>query len=438
MVIPWIVVGVLWAVGCSLFAFDAVYTQQVGSGVRQISLPAVSALDSVQRERQLSLEYASQPGIDPAELTAQQNRTDEAVSTMREETAALLDSAPSELREPMSQLDNNFDRLPDIRSGIASGALPVNEINEYYDGLFANATQLFETQARIVPDNDTLQGATSAASLFRASDLASREASMINTAVNSDDLSPQQYRQLISYISTYHSELASAADNMRPEVQQRFDQLRSTPSWQRVVNAENEFIEAGSGGTPPINGPAWNAASEEVLDGLADMVRMQADAVSAQAVEKGNEALRSVLIGSLAALLVAIVSFLAARRVYRTVVDEALLTRLQDLRTESLELAKRLPDLVRRIRDGQQIDPSAEMTRLRRYGDDEVGQVANAIQVFHEEAVTAAVRETKARRGARAVFVGMAYRVQQLLRNMHGTIDDLERYEENSTQLGRL
>ena len=42
VVIPWIVVFILWAVGCALFAFEAIYTQQVATSVRQMSLPAMS------------------------------------------------------------------------------------------------------------------------------------------------------------------------------------------------------------------------------------------------------------------------------------------------------------------------------------------------------------------------------------------------------------
>ncbi|MCC5698071.1 hypothetical protein LH612_33550, partial [Klebsiella pneumoniae] len=57
---------------------------------------------------------------------------------------------------------------------------------------------------------------------------------------------------------------------------------------------------------------------------------------------------------------------------------------------------------------------------------------------FQQEAVEAAVGESRARQGARVVFVGMARRIQRLLRQMHGTIDVLERNEENSGQLARL
>ncbi|GAB2753582.1 ATP-binding protein [Salinifilum aidingensis] len=440
MIIPWIVVGVLWAIGCSLFTYDALYTQRIGAGVRQLSLPAVSTLEALQQERQASLQFASRPNADPAQLDAARQRTDAAAARMQREADSLLESAPQQVREPLQQLTDDLGRLPGVRSGITSRSTSVQEINDYYNGVFDTASQLFHTQARIVPDTDTLRGAQSAAALFRASDLAAREASTVSLALRSGDLSAEQYRQLVSYINTSRAELQSAVENMRPETRQRFDELRADPAWQRLHEMENSIVEGGafSGADAPVEAQAWDEATGPVLNALSDMVRVQADGVSRQAVEKGNEALRAVAIGSTIALAVAVASFLVARRVYRAVVDEALLTRLQDLRTESLELAKRLPDLVRRIRDGQQIDPNAELTRLRQYGDDEVGQVAEAIQVFHEEAVTAAVRETKARRGARAVFVGMSYRVQQLLRTMHGTIDDLERYEENSGQLARL
>lgn len=438
--IPWIVVGVLWVVGCSLFAINAVSTQQVSSSVRQMSLPAVTALNEVQRERMLSLENVSQPGMGTAELTAQQQRTDAALERFHSAAAPVMDSAPAELRDPMGRLNGYFAGLADLRSRIDSGAATADELNNQFNDLFDTAAELFDVQARITPDAETMEGALTATSLFRSSDMFAREASLVTVALGTGELTPAQHREISSYINAHHDLLANNEAHLEPEVAQQYRDLISSPEWQRLVEVEDALIAGGSytGGDGPVRADEWREVSSTIGDRESEIARNQADIVSARGAADGVSALWTVGWGSLAALVVALLSFGFARRVYRTVVDEALITRLQGLRTESLDMARRLPEVVERLREGKSVDVEAETAAMRDYGNDEVGQVAHAIRLFQTEAVEAAVGETRARQGARVVFVGMAHRIQRLLRTMHSTIDTLENNEENSAQLAKL
>ncbi|GGI87976.1 histidine kinase [Saccharopolyspora subtropica] len=441
MVIPWVVVGVLWVVGCALFAYDALYTQQIAASVRQMSLPAVSALDQVQRERLRSLEVVSQPGLGSAELIAQQRRTDQALAEMNATVGPLIESAPEEVRRPMADLTGYLNRLNDMRSRVAAGQVSVGEINQFFDGLFDAATQLFDVQSRITLNPETLQGALVATETFRASDMFSREASLVGAALAAGQMTPDQHRQVVHYIEAQRTTLQHNAPNLVPSVRQQYELMLASPSWQQLVAVENTIISNGSfdrSDPLPVQLEDWRRITNDVVSNMSGLVSAQADEVSANGVRSGNDALWTVVWGSLVALAVAVVSFIFARRVYRTVVDEALLTRLQGLRTESLAMAQKLPDVVRRLREGETVDVKSEMVALEHYGDDEVGEVAQAIRVFQQEAVEAAVGETRARQGARVVFVGMAHRIQRLLRHMHGTIDQLEKNEENSSQLAKL
>ncbi|KAA5838156.1 nitrate- and nitrite sensing domain-containing protein [Saccharopolyspora hirsuta] len=441
VVIPWIVVFILWAVGCALFAFEAIYTQQVATSVRQMSLPAMAALEEVKKERLLTLETVDGPGRNPAELLDQQRRTDRAVNDMNRTAAGLLDSAPEEIRRSMTDLTDQLDRMEGVRSRVTSGQISYAEVVDFYDTLFDTATRMADVQAKLTLDPETRQGAIAATDLLRASDLFSRETSLVGTVLDTRQLSPEQHRELTRYIDSYHSTLEQNASSMRPAVHDRYQKLLTSPSWQQLVAAEDRLIGSpglDSGDALPIGLEEWRRISDEVGTELSAMVTAQADEVSAVAVESGNDALWTVLWGSLAALVVALVSFVYARRVYRTVVDEALLTRLQGLRTESLVMANKLPEVVRRLREGEPVDVKTEMSALENYGNDEVGQVAQALQLFQRQAMDAAVGETRARQGARVVFVGMAHRIQRLLRQMHGTIDQLEKNEESSAQLAKL
>ncbi|MDA3650270.1 nitrate- and nitrite sensing domain-containing protein [Saccharopolyspora indica] len=438
--IPWIVVFVLWAVGCALFAFEAIYTQAVATSVRQMSLPAMSALEEVKKERLLTLDAVARPGQDPAQLLDQQRRTDRAVAEMNRIASGLIDSAPVEIQRAMNELVDNLERMEGIRAKVVSGQSSSGEVVDFYDTLFDTATRVADVQAQLTLDPDTRQGAIAATDLLRASDMFSRETSLVGTVLDTGRLTTEQHRVLTRYIDAYHSTLEQNVSSMRPDVRARYEKLLGSPAWQQLVAAEDRLI-----GSPGMDGDAlpvgleeWRRISSEVGDELSALVTLQTDQVSAVAVELGADTLWTVLWGSLAALVVALASFVYARRVYRSVVDEALLTRLQGLRTESLVMANKLPEMVRRLREGEAVDVKTEMAALDNYGTDEVGQVAQALQLFQRQAMDAAVGETRARQGARVVFVGMAHRIQRLLRQMHGTIDQLEKNEESSMQLAKL
>ncbi|MER7081730.1 sensor histidine kinase [Saccharopolyspora kobensis] len=440
VVIPWIVVFVLWAVGCALFAFEAIYTQAVATSVRQMSLPAMSALEEVKKERLLTLETVEQPGRDSAELLDQQRRTDRAVAEMNRIASGLIESAPVEIQRAMNELVDNLERMEGVRTRVVAGQISSGEVVDFYDTLFDTATRMADVQAQLTLDPDTRQGAIAATDLLRASDMFSRETSLVGTVLDTGRLSAEQHRQLTRYIDSYHSTLEQNVSSMRPEVRTRYEKLLVSPAWQQLVAAEDRLIASPGmdGDALPITREEWRRVSNEVGNELSALVTTQADEVSATAVDLGADALWTVLWGSLAALVVALASFIYARRVYRAVVDEALLTRLQGLRTESLVMANKLPEMVRRLREGEAVDVKTEMAALDNYGTDEVGQVAQALQLFQRQAMDAAVGETRARQGARVVFVGMAHRIQRLLRQMHGTIDQLEKNEENSLQLAKL
>ncbi|GAA2362065.1 ATP-binding protein [Saccharopolyspora halophila] len=439
--VPWVVVAVLWAVGCSLFAFDALSAQRVASGVQSMSLPAVNALGQVQRERLRSLEVISEPGLGTDELEAQQRATDSALEELASKSRPVMENAPDDLQAPMNELNGYFKRLPDLRERIASGQATVNELNSFYNDLFDTATRVFDVQARITPDSEATQGARAAVALFQAQDMLAREASMVGTALSTGSLTDAEHRELVGYIAGRETLVQSNTRSMLPGVRQRYDRLTSTADWKRLQSIEDEVVGHGAfsgGNTPEVQVADWRRITNEASAEMAGMVRGQAGRVASDALSRANQTLWTVVIGGVLALVIAIGSFVFARRVYKSVVDDALLTRLQGLRTESLTMAEKLPEVVRRLRVGESVDVEAEVIDMRHYGSDEVGEVAHAIQLFQQEAMQAAAGETRARQGARVVFVGMAHRIQRLLRGMHTTIDHLERDEESSQQLSRL
>ncbi|AHH96253.1 nitrate- and nitrite sensing domain-containing protein [Kutzneria albida] len=443
VLIPSITLIVMWVAAASYLVFDGFYARQVASGVRDVSIPAVTALGSAQKERQLSVAYLGRPAIGLRALHDQQQQTDQALTSMKTAITAILDNAPDEVVQRVRTLNTSLDQLPRIRSAVDTGGIDRTQVYAFYNTLLDAATSLFDTQARIVPDVTATQGGIAATSVFRASDLMSRASSVISGAFSTSQLSTADHLDFTSLVGSYHAELDKTAPFLREAVAEKYRKLTATDSWHKLVDAENGLIERGAwpkGTTSglPISESDWDRITNQVSNDLIAMTVTQADEVSAQALSDGNGKLVGVLVGSILALLAAIVAIIVAMRVSSTLVDKALVTRLARLRAEALELAThRLPDIVRRLRAGETVDVREEMPDLN-YGRDEIGQLAVAFNAAQYTAVSAAVTEAQARDGVHNVFLGIAHRNQGLVHRQLKILDAMERGEEDPQRLERL
>jgi signal transduction histidine kinase len=160
---------------------------------------------------------------------------------------------------------------------------------------------------------------------------------------------------------------------------------------------------------------AHNNQTQKVAEGKA------IDAATNSAYAGGG-----VIVVSLLAILIAVV---LANRIIR---------RLKRLRGETLALAdERLPEMTRRLGEGEDIDPATESPNLD-YGHDEIGQVAKAFQHAHTAAVAAAVNEARTREGVKAVFLNIAHRSQIVVHRQLEILDQAEAQQEDPALLDTL
>jgi signal transduction histidine kinase len=442
VLIPSITLIVLWTVGAAYLVFDAFYVKAVVSSVRDISIPAVTGLVSAEKERQLGMAYLGKPATSTTDLHNQQQQTDQSFAAMRTASEAVLASAPPEVGASAQKLFASIDQLPKIRAQIDTRSIDKAQVYTFYNTLLDNASSLFDTQGRILPVvTVALDGATTT-EVFRATDQMSRGAALVAAGFAANSLAPEDFRAFTTLVGTYHSELDKSVPFLRPDIRGKFQALFDGDTYKQLVAAENALIEHGvwtkGASNLPVSEATWNQLSTQVVDQLTDLTIANADEVSSQAISDANQQLTWVVIGSVVALIAAIGAIVAAVRVSRTLVDRTLVTRLARLRDEALALAQhRLPDIVRRLREGEPVNVRAEMPDLD-YGRDEIGQVADAFNAAQYTAVTAAVTEAQARDGVHNVFLSIAHRNQGLVHRQLKILDTMERGEENPQQLERL
>ncbi|GAA3437497.1 sensor histidine kinase [Kutzneria kofuensis] len=442
VLIPSVALVVLWTVAASYLVFDAIYVKLVVSGVREVSIPAVTALASAQKERQLGTAFLSGSTNDLSLLHDQEQQTDKYLASMKTAADALAQNAPPPVVQGLQKLNASIDQLPKIRAQVDSKTIDKQQVFDFYNTMLDSAWSLFDTQARILPAVTVSLGGVTSAAVFRATDLMSRSATLISGAFAAGTLDSADHLEYANLVASYHSELTTTVPFVQPDIRDRFNAMTASADWKQLVDFENGFIEHGAWTRGlaglPTNQAAWLDLTNRISDQMVSLTLDQADEVSSQAISDANSQLTLVVIGSVVALLVAIGAIVAAVRVSRNLVDRTLVTRLARLREEALQLAQhRLPDIVRRLREGQAVNVRSELPDLD-YGRDEIGQVADAFNAAQYTAVTAAVTEAQARDGVHNVFLSIAHRNQGLVHRQLKILDTMERGEENPQQLERL
>ncbi|WP_410619892.1 nitrate- and nitrite sensing domain-containing protein [Amycolatopsis sp. cmx-8-4] len=443
VLIPSVTLLVLWTALSSYFFVNGLYVRLVAASVREVSIPAATALAAFQQERQVALQYLDDPGLGQTRLQTQQKATDEKLGALQNAFAATISSAPDEIATKVNALKNQFDQLPVLRSQIGFRSIDRSQVNTYYNGVLDTASNLFDTQARVVPDAAAAYGGITATSVFRAGDMMSRETSLVSTALASGTFAPDDFVQFTQLSGYYRTQLTQIAPFLDPAVRTKYQTLTTGAAWKQLAGAEDAIVKHGPWSAsdrdgPPVGGADWQSATSQVAQSLNDMAIDQADKVSAAAIDSGDSQLRNAIVGSVLALLASLAAIIVAIRVSRSLVDRALMTRLARLRNDSLDLARnRLPNIVDRLKNGESVDLNEELPQLD-HGRDEIGQVAEAFNVAQLTAVNAAASEAKARSGVHNVFLGIAHRNQVLVHQQLQILDEMEAREENSTQLASL
>ena len=442
VLIPSVALFALWAGTSAISVYDGLYTRSVAVGIKDLARPAVDALAAAQRERTLSQLFLVSPDFDRSLLDVQRQRTDRALAAMRTASASALEQAPEPIRQRMAPMSDWAGELPTMRLRIDSRQLNTAQLAGHYNRFMDLGNDLFETQARIVPDQTASQSGLLASEIFRDADRASRAESAISVALETRSLSPEEKAAFARTVGAYRASLDANIAHGPPPVQEQYRRIISSDEWKKLDAYETRILAQATWSPPregsrpvatPVSGQEWQATAPKIADELAKLAVAQADFASTAGVDEGNQALLEATLGSLLALLIGVAAFVLAARVARRIVR-----RLNGLRDETGELADRtLPSIVNRIGRGEQVETRAELPDLD-YGTDEVGQVASAFRRAQETAIAAAVQQAQAREGANNVFLGIARRSQRLVHRQLQLLDQLERSVENPDQMDLL
>ncbi|WP_433567245.1 sensor histidine kinase [Nocardia sp. CA-151230] len=407
------------------------------------SAPGIDFTIQIQEERRLTLLLISGDDRRRPDLAKQRGRVDAAVATLIAAGAAFTDIDPGLLSADVAKGRALAGQLPAIRQRADTGTLPAAEAYSYFSSIITTYIGSTELLARAAPTPDTSTELAAAARLLRVAETMSRANAFATAAFVRGDLTTENQRQFAYDIGFYRSELAALGPHLPTAEQSTLAALTTGPAWQHLSTMEDAIADrpdltgsSGSGATAesrlPLNVSEWQDTSKQVSVALLDLWRTHYRYALHWAREDGAQALRQALFNGATILVIALGAFLLAARL-----ATRLIRRLRRLQQETLALADdQLPEITERLREGRPVDTD-ETARLQ-FGNDEIGQVAEAFNRAHAAAVAAAVAEAQTRAGFNAVFFNIAYRSQMIIHRLLAALDKAERHQEDPAQLDLL
>ncbi|MEV6138219.1 ATP-binding protein [Nocardia sp. NPDC051990] len=424
----------------------------------QQAIPSIrELLAAVQSERQLTLAALTGDETASPALGVSRMRLDGALKGLIEASDGLRAVDDSKIGDNAANFVTLSTSINQLRALTDAGTLPVPDAYNFYNRLLDVISYGTEIAERTAPDAEIGVHIADGMRIFLVTEAMSRSTALGGMIVSANGPTPIPLEEYLHQIGFYHAEAANLAAELDPKQQESLHTLMASQAWQQVTAMENALAQrtmtatsatssssasssSSSSTTKQSTSPAlplstqeWHSAAAEVNRGLIDVWIAQnkysqklAEDTAADATARSAWAGGGVVVVSLLAFVIAIV---LANRV---------INRLKRLRGETLALAdERLPELMRRLGEGELIDPATESAELD-YGHDEIGQVAKAFQHAHAAAVAGAVTEARTREGVKAVFLNIAHRSQIVVHRQLEILDKAEERQEDPALLDTL
>ncbi|MFJ6544872.1 nitrate- and nitrite sensing domain-containing protein [Streptomyces sp. NPDC091385] len=401
--------------------------------------PVDTAIGQIQIERRVSAAYLGTPRerADPGDLLAQQRRTDRAVAHMRHALASGdLDRLTARQRRTLDTMTAATGELDGLRRQVLERRLTWDRAVTAYSALvepgFAVESALTALQAgQLARESQTV------IELVRVREFVSREDALVAGARAEGGLTERQYDTLTATIEDRRVFERTYVPDLPAPARDRFRRFQQGDLHRSLVSGEDALLRAGAAGSgAAVAADTWRSVTDRAVIRYRELcVAAAKDSAARGRTFAYAELTKASVVGVAGLAAVALSLWLAvrgARRVSRR------LERLRD--AADLLSARQLPDVMRRLSAGEQVDAAAEAPPLAAddIRDDEIGQVGRSFNAARLAAVEAAVTQATLRRGLFAVLLNIARRNQALVHRQLKLVDTLERSTEDPELLRRL
>ncbi|MBV9092928.1 MAG: sensor histidine kinase [Streptosporangiaceae bacterium] len=419
-------VGLLAYVGATL-ADNASNLDRAADLIHATSVPTAGFVNNLQAERVAAVVYLFRPA--PATLGAYQaaitatSAHEPALKAALESRATVSSETAAEAAAIRTTLAG-LAKLDQLRFAVLHRLLtPLHALRAYNQAIAAEP-KLFPVEAQSVADADTANQALALFAAVSAAEALSQEDALLSGVLAGHRMTQADRAAFAEMAANRQASTEDYRSLFTPANLATYDAaLTGTSALQQELNGIQGRVLAGAAPRKlRVTLPQWQAVAGPLLQAH---FTAGVDAANAQLADTRRIShaawVRVAVIGSLA-LAGLLLTITAA-----TLVGRGIIRRLRGLETAARTLAgQQLPDVLARVRRGEEVDVAAEAPPLR-VGNDEIGRVGRAFDLVRQTAVRAAVDEARLRRGLNEVFRSLARRSQSLLHRQLALLDQMER-----------
>lgn len=380
--------------------------------------------------------------VTPAAFERAVQDTDRAVSRFDEQRNR-LDDIPESVRAALTRVDAGLRDVGAQRQRVrGDGLASLSAVAFGYRGVIADLDDLLPAVAQSGVTPQLADEIRASAALSRARESVGQQQVAVLQAVAARRLTPALHAEVV------------AARSAQDEALREFDAL-ARPSWQSLVGrtltgpdvlaaVRLDGAVSGTGVYEPVRLPGGAKQWSRVMTTRADLLaQVQATVngdIGAAADDLWMEQVRAAVVQASVLTVMLAVAVLTALRVARSLVGQLSMLEQGARRVADIEL----PGLVGRLRattdpaEAQRLAESAGGVSVPVVGRDEVGRVADAFNGVLRSAVDATVDQARGRALVSAMITSIGRRVQALTEQLLGSIDNLERDEEDPDRLARV
>ena len=425
---------------------DTVSNADTTRVLSQLVKESGTLVDSLQNERAsavMLLAQDAESGQAPLKASfADANKTvDEAGRSYSLQRGALqeVDTGMSDL---LQRIDGGLNGLTTVRSQVNERKITISDLGNRYQVLITQLLEIRERAAQIAGSSELGDGLRTAAAVATYKEFLSEERIVVHHAFDQGAMTPYLRKNFIATLTGQDQALrmfeavAPGADVDLYTGTVTGPPLRKSSNYQGIVEAlpENSPITA-------FSASEWDLAMKDHASLVRRVEATLDQKVETTAGQLRDEVTQRILVQTGLVLGMLIIAILSAWLVARSMARS-----LRELRHGALSIAQYgLPQAVARLRDpalSAQMSPVqvanqiAEPLPVR--SKDEFGQVTEAFNAVHLEAVRTAAEQAALRSSVATMFVNLARRSQILVDRLIGHLDRLERGEEDPDRLAEL
>ncbi|MFJ6165207.1 nitrate- and nitrite sensing domain-containing protein [Micromonospora orduensis] len=405
-------------------------------------------VDTLQDERTAAVLLLQAAGTQPKAQYQEafnrvNSRVDQATGPYRQQRAEVED-LPSSLESQLDGIDQSLKDLPGVRSQVFSGKLKLTETIQAYEGLISDLLAIRDSATQLAGDNDLSDRMRAAAAVAREKEFLSARRVVVHRALGAQQrMTPVLRTDYIASGTGQQQALQSFKAVASPDEAKFHDQTVAGGDRREAQNYTG-WIDGNITGDmrgAPFGPDQWESAMTANAKLIRAVETKLDNDVVAEADSLRSDVQRQVFLETgllLSMLLLAILfAYLVARSMARS---------LRELRQGALSVAQYgLPQAVARLRDPQVVGQLSPVQLANQIAEplpvrskDEFGQVTEAFNAVHLEAVRTAAEQAALRASVATMFVNLARRSQILVDRLIGHLDRLERGEEDPDRLAEL